>query len=152
MIKVEFIFHGIVYYQQHIQETDHREIKGTVLLVHFMIKHKYLMENMLVQSIHITLATEQAWTKNTLVILKCYFFSTKQNSIGKILQEFLYSHMNFLWLSFTFLYILNPPDDTEIAGKDLAPENKKNNLSKMKSQNERSYIRLKLRTNHIRPK
>lgn len=80
MIKVKFSFYSIVCCPwQYIQETDHRDIKGTVLLVHFMIKHIFLLENMLVQSIHITLATEKPSNKNTLIVLKCYFFNTKQN-------------------------------------------------------------------------
>lgn len=88
MIKVEFSFDGIICCpQQYIQETDHRDIKGTVLLVHFMIKHNFLLENKLIQSIHITLATEQPSNKNTLIVLKWYFSNTKQVSYEHSLRK-----------------------------------------------------------------
>lgn len=123
---------------------------GTVLLVDFMIKHNFLLENTLVQSIHITLADQPS---NRKVIFSIQNKTPVYTHLGKILSGFFfYSHMNFPQLSFTSLWILNPPGDTKITGKDFSSEDKNNKLSKMKLQNERSNMWPTLSTRHIRPK
>lgn len=84
MTKVEFSFYSTAHCPwQYIQVTDHRDIKGT-LLVHFMKKHNFLLENTLVQSIQITLE-DQLSNRNAI-------FSTQNKTpvfhLGKILSGF----------------------------------------------------------------
>lgn len=97
MTKVDFSFYSTACCPwQYIQETDHRDSNGTVLLVDFMIKHNFLLENTLVQPIHITLEG-QVSSRNII-------FSTPNKTpvlhLGKVLSGCFFFIVTWIFLGY----------------------------------------------------